>query len=967
MERLTAYIDFNLKDSSGGSFVVPALGTSVAQVVCSDLPARSKWYSALLRAGETTAQVNLVPGHYSCSVVSELFSSNWVDLAVSSAAPVTKNISIIPYSTKVTFTLRDESGSTAIPPFNSSASIHCSDLGGRTLDIPVRPNTSTAEMNFGKGDYTCSVTGAGISSNQFDLSVTGYDSAVAVDIEVTTGDSTLTVDLFNPDTQQPVLIGAGQSAEISCWNPENGSNRYSNRYNTNASITTLYLPASSYDCSVFVYGYASSQFRVVTQSGLNTPRRVNVTTPNSYIKTYLLNESSNQPFAIPDGSSALLHCRVDQKESQGTFFSTQLNAGDTTATLGVRAGQYRCSLWLPEYGSSEFTVSATNGNTTEASTRIYPESNVVTVNVIDKTTGQPISDIPIRVSAFTRTQNSSSDRLRHWQEVSSTDGTATLNLVAAQEYDLNVRLDDSPDADLAGLSRTLVLSNDLINLKTLSTGTPQTVTIEAYETNTFIEVSLLYPDGTPVERGWAEISSIPSSSTEQPDWKGERISKGTAKLAVVPGVNYEVNAYPDINGKTVWISQKSVLVNPNAGETKEVTLTLSKPDYELDVSIEIKGSPPSSVTPSVFCYAFDSSGRQSFAEADASLKAIIPIVRGSDTEPLEVSCSAHYSDISSEYGVSFWGSSTYIPSSLTTAGSLKVELGEYGRHYGQEAYTFDAAYGAFFTLPDGTTTVEIPAKAVANSGTATMYVGSPTGYSFERDNFPLTGFEIKFQVDGKIVSDMTLPVTLRFQVDDAQLERVGGSIEKLKAGSFDDGSRVWKEDANCSYDASTKVFSVKVTHFSIWGLLVDLLANLTGSPTPTPTPTEVLPESTPTPGYNSSLIPYDLTAKLIRKEYSRKKAKAGGGGNYRYKVCWKAPYGVSSRTTYELQMLLQRKSKKKRKAPSSLSTDVNWNKGKIVKTKKTCVTRELESGIAHARVRIKDGEYSSTISFRTGR
>lgn len=961
MEQLVSYIEFNLKDSSGGTFVVPPLGKSGAQISCANLPEQSRKYNALLRPGDSTARVNLNPGKYRCSVISDFFASNPLDMTVPSSTPLMTNISIIQYSTKVTFTLQDSAGLPAVPPYNSTASIHCSDPGGRSLNIPVRPNSSTAEMNFGKGDYSCSVTGPGIGSEKYNLSVTGYDSVMLVNIEVKTGDSGLTVDLFNPEIQQPVLIGPGQYGELSCWNPNNGL-QYSNSFNTNTSVTTLYLPAGSYDCSVYLAGYASSQFRVTTQAGVTTPRRVTVAAPDSSIKVNLLSGSTSQPFPIPAGSSAFLNCRVDQREIQGTFFATLINAGDTSATLGVRAGRYRCSVWLPEYGASDFIITTTSGATSEASTRIYPQSTAVNVSVVHKETGQLVESIPLRISAYIRNDNSANDRLRHWQEVATNNGTAILNLIANQEYDLDVRLDDSLDPDSTATSRALVLSNDLIRLKTGSSGTSQSVTIEAYETTTFIEVSLLYPDGTRVDRGWAEISTVPSSESEEPDWSGERIRKGSAKIAAIAGKSYKVNGYPALYGKTEWITKKSALVTPVSGETNKVVLTLAKPDYELKVDMEIKGTPPSS-TPSVFCYLFDGSGRQSFSEADANLHAVLPLVLSSDTQTLEVSCSAFYPDTENENGLSFWGSASYVPSPQTSSGTVKIDLNEYGRFYDQEAYTFDAAYGATFTLPDGTTSIEIPANAVANSGTATMYVGSPTGYSFDKENFPLCGFEIKFQVDGKIVSDMSLPVTLRFQIDDVQLAKFGGSIDKLKAGSFDDGSRIWKEDAIYSYDASTKVLSVKVTHFTVWGLLVDLLAKLTGSPTPTATPST---SETATPGNGSTLIPYDLKAKLIKKGNKPGNPKAGGAV-YSYKICWKAPLGLSSSTTYELQMLFKPKSKKNRKTQPSLSTDIDWSKAKITKSKKTCVNRELKAGTAYARVRIKDGEYSSSISFTAGR
>jgi hypothetical protein len=627
-------------------------------------------------------------------------------------------------------------------------------------------------------------------------------------------------------------------------------------------------------------------------------------------------------------------------------------------TLGVRNGSYLCSVWLPGYGTTDFRANVSTGATTESVTRIYSESSPVDVEVISKSTGTPASGIPLRIYASTRNRMDQSTQLQHWQEVSTENGVARLNLISGLNYEIGVRIDESYGSTNM---RSLVLPDELKLISTASSATPQKVIIEATETRTFVDVRLTYPDGSPVKSGWASISSIVVNPEEVPVWEGSQIVDGKAKIPAVAGKTYLVSAYQDFEGTKEWIEPKPEQVTLTEGETRTVTFVLTRPNYQLNVSVVITGTSPPGV-PSVYCYTFDNEEKQSYAQLDSNLKAAIPLEVTANTNSVEVSCSAYYPDLTRDFGLSFWGRTNFVPAQGANSGSVNVEVSEFGRFYEQESYTFDAAYGAFFTLQDGLTRVEIPAKAVADAGNAKMYVGSATGYSFDKENFPLLSFDIKFEVDGKLVSDMAKPVTLRFPVDEAKLGVLGGSIDNLKAGSFEGGSRIWRQDAIYSYDAASKVLSVSVSHFTIWGLLVDLLGKVTGQ---TPPGVET-PAPTPTQGATLVNIPLRLRAKRVRSGKNERFA----ANKYPYRICWDAPSGSSKSTMYELQIMVERvkggeKPKTKLSSTGSLG-EVNWNKAVLSRSKKTCVDKGIKAGLAYARVRVKDGEFSESISFRVG-
>ena len=66
-----------------------------------------------------------------------------------------------------------------------------------------------------------------------------------------------------------------------------------------------------------------------------------------------------------------------------------------------------------------------------------------------------------------------------------------------------------------------------------------------------------------------------------------------------------------------------------------------------------------------------------------------------------------------------------------------------------------------------------------------------------------------------------------FPYDDALLDQFGALPEDLYPARFDDISQIWVRENSFFYDKESKAIRVAVTHFSIWGLLVDLLKTLT--------------------------------------------------------------------------------------------------------------------------------------------
>lgn len=951
MEELTRYIEFNLTTQTGQAFAVPELNNSYVNISCGSLPGFTKWFNASLTTNQTNARVHLVPGHYSCRISGENLYSDAVEVQVPSNDNVTLNLPVVQAKTVVNLQLVDKNGNATTTPDNTTADIYCTEAGGHYKHIIIPAQTTTVTTNMGEGTFNCSVNGSGLTSEPFLITILSNQSTLNQNVTVKKGDSRVTLALVNNDTQQPILLRSQQYGNVSCWAKDSSSSeRFTARFEPNTDSTTLYLPSGLFECSTFIEGFATTNFEVTTTAGENKNITQLIFPPNSHIKVNLLTGNTSTPFSIPNGTYAHLNCRSDDRVRQGIYFGTPLNAGDSSKILPVREGTYTCSVWLPDYGSTEFTVIAIRNQTTNSTARLYSENAQLNVQIIDKDTRQLISGEALRIYAATRNRENSADTLQHYEEILTQNGMANLQLIGDRNYEISVRYDEGQTAPESRSTNRYILPSDLLYLRTSSTS-PTQLTIEATKTNAFIEVRLYYPDGRPVDRGWASLTPLNEQATSQ--WSGGRIVAGQVTLPVVPNIPYQVSAYPEISGKTEWILQESQTVTVSENKTQPVTFTLSRPNFDLGVRVNIISPPTNATTaPSVYCYAFDAKGRQSFAEADQTLIARIPLTVGTESNSIEVSCSAYYPTTNSDIGLSYWGSASFVPpTGGATTGLIDVSVSEYGSYYAQEAYTFDAAYGASFTLQDGSTRIEIPAKAVANEGSATMYVGSATGYSFDRNAFPLLTFDIKFQVDGKLVSDMTLPVTLHFPVNENTLAKVGGLAENLKTGSFEDNTRIWREDASYTYDANLKILSVRVSHFTVWGLLVDLVKSLN-------TPTTITP--TPTPEQNN-LAPKPPTRIKIKLLTNKNKRRNGSP----YKICWNAPEGVAENTSYELSIL--------RKAPPKRKTDkrrqgnkrtLNWTKAKLINSHKTCIQTTLKIGTNYVRVRASEGEYSKVKSVK---
>jgi hypothetical protein len=275
--------------------------------------------------------------------------------------------------------------------------------------------------------------------------------------------------------------------------------------------------------------------------------------------------------------------------------------------------------------------------------------------------------------------------------------------------------------------------------------------------------------------------------------------------------------------------------------------------------------------------------------------------------------------------------------------------------YPSEQYGFDVTKDNRFTLPDKQTEVFIPAYALAESGWGVMSVSSGSRMVELRDLRPLLTFDISFMVDGQPVHK-TKPVIIDFPLHQDRLAKYGARPDDVVVGSFDDQAMTWTLDPlEQSYDAQTNRLKASVTHFTVWGALIDL--------------SKALAHQAP-----SNLTARKVKAKKAKKLKNNKDAKNGRTakpGKRSMQLCWEAPAAALGSAEYQLDLLLVSKSKKKtdtirtaRKTKSKKKT-TSWDKAATRTVTTTCQALQLKAGQYSFRVRTTaNGVNSDALNFK---
>ena len=110
-----------------------------------------------------------------------------------------------------------------------------------------------------------------------------------------------------------------------------------------------------------------------------------------------------------------------------------------------------------------------------------------------------------------------------------------------------------------------------------------------------------------------------------------------------------------------------------------------------------------------------------------------------------------------------------------------------------------------------------------------MVLQTGRGYVATSESEALLAYDIKFYVNGSAVTELGVPVLISLPIDEGEVEELGGTIDDVYPASYDAENGKWVRETNYTYDESTGTIKIYASHFSIWGLLVDLGKTLRAS------------------------------------------------------------------------------------------------------------------------------------------
>lgn len=446
-----------------------------------------------------------------------------------------------------------------------------------------------------------------------------------------------------------------------------------------------------------------------------------------------------------------------------------------------------------------------------------------------------------------------------------------------------------------------------------------------------LEVQGLDVSGEVLEGGYIQAFALPDTEKRLPEHLvGESLSNGKVSLPLLPGRNYTVTMGADASG-VLPPSEQVVLVE---GERRSLVLRMGKPDHKVKVTTSVNSE--LDVRESLSCFAFNGSGERAFASSEDLSSASLAIGIGQ----WQVGCQ-----LLATKGTQprlFEGSAPYQVPEGGAEGEMTLPLDKESLFYPEEVVEFDAQSSKVIVAQDGITSIELPSRSVADQGTVQLYVETGVGYTSKETAEPILAFDISLFVDGVKVDKTLKPILLSLPVAQSRLEELGALPEDAYAAWFNPSTRQWQVETSSVYDSSTNTIKVYVTHFSIWGVLIDLSKKVARS------------------------IPDNLRARVSRLARGSQDSKRRVvRRNSSVRMRWDAPAAAVRTKRYKLQ-IAQRKRQKTglEDRAKRFIHEVDWTKARLRRLRKRSFTTKLSKGSYQFRVSAEDGQYSAPRQFR---
>ncbi|MFA6525162.1 MAG: FG-GAP-like repeat-containing protein [Patescibacteria group bacterium] len=351
--------------------------------------------------------------------------------------------------------------------------------------------------------------------------------------------------------------------------------------------------------------------------------------------------------------------------------------------------------------------------------------------------------------------------------------------------------------------------------------------ITAFRADTYVDATLLDPDGKSIDFGFVWCSNqVALKDKVKGDFEGGKVIEaggdvigGKAHIPLVSG-EYECGAGMK-SGDSTYMPPENEVVTVTSSYPKKITLQFREADATLSGSVKLEDG---SDIPYGWCHAWQNEGGFSGAEAFDG-KASIPLTIGT----WYVGCDSKIS-----------GDDKFYRSAETRV--VVSEKGEISQNFvlAEAAFNlpegltevFDSTVQKVISLPDGTS-LSIPANALATEGNVTV-IASPNVNVFQTSDTKIPFYAWDFEAldsSSQLITEFSSNVTISIPYDQAVLEEMGISEENLVAKYYDDTAGVWKLPTGVTVDTDGNIIVVQVNHFTNYAITTNETGagNLSGS------------------------------------------------------------------------------------------------------------------------------------------
>lgn len=568
-------------------------------------------------------------------------------------------------------------------------------------------------------------------------------------------------------------------------------------------------------------GYTSTyEYDVEIEPTGETAVTIEVVRADATIAIDILDGDGN-PFTLSEGEYASVSCY--DTATYLNYFYQSLTVGESSVELGVVGGMdYQCSIWIDGYGSSSTSVTAVADETVDATLQLLDRDAQVTFQYVDQD-GNVLDDVDsFSVYAFSTKDAAGNENYTDYSYENGADGQATLSLVDGYTYQVSGYIYESEHGVMV-LSGTTYISSYEMNEVVADSANPQTVRVALQAADATLNVSVLNANGEPAQYAYVHAVEEISEEGVWGAYIGETADdNGEASIGVASGTEYTLYVYTMDSYIDGVLPPPVQHVTLSSGETKEVTMQSIQADHTLTITTAISEPSQSGgddgtsdengsgVFDYAYCYAYSPDlGSYNYTDLSA------------DTGSMNlVSGYQWWIGCMSYQGADFYRSNdtAYTPTNGEATGTLAIDMSSAGTYYPETSYSFSATSASTITLPDGVSTLTIPANAIDDAGNVTLIVQTGTGYVVNDDNFPLTVYEFTaIDSDGNTVTEFASNLTLNLAYDESLLAEYGMTEEDLIGAAYNEGSKQWEAPVSTSIDTENNLLVITLSHFSLYG------------------------------------------------------------------------------------------------------------------------------------------------------